>query len=60
MSSATGLSTVLIGKAAWRDVVMKTQFENFDVILSGPTPPNASELVLSRHMTPPPPARSPN
>ncbi|MEO8590085.1 MAG: polysaccharide biosynthesis tyrosine autokinase, partial [Flavobacteriales bacterium] len=50
MSSPIGLSTVLIGKAAWRDVVMKTQFENFDVALSGPTPPNASELVLSKHL----------
>jgi len=50
MSSAVGLSTVLIGKASWREVVMKTQFENFDVILSGPTPPNASELVLSKHL----------
>lgn len=50
MTSSIGLSTVLIGKAVWRDVVMKTQFENFDVILSGPTPPNASELVLSRHL----------
>ncbi|HMC97462.1 MAG TPA: polysaccharide biosynthesis tyrosine autokinase [Flavobacteriales bacterium] len=50
MSSQLGLSTVLIGKAAWRDAVMNTQFENFNVILSGPTPPNASELVLSKHL----------
>ncbi|MBK9764564.1 MAG: hypothetical protein IPO87_14735 [Flavobacteriales bacterium] len=27
-----------------------TQIENFSVILSGPTPPNASELVLSKHL----------
>ena len=50
MNSTVGLSNVLIGKAHWRDVVMPTQFENFSVMLSGPTPPNASELVLSRHL----------
>ncbi len=47
MSNAVGLSNMLVGKVDWRAVVMPTQFENFDVILSGPTPPNASELVLS-------------
>jgi len=50
MSSPVGISTVLVGKVDWREVVQPTRFENFDVILSGPTPPNASELVLSRHL----------
>ena len=50
MSSPTGLSTVLIGKTDWRQVMMPTQFENFFVILAGPTPPNASELILSKHL----------
>jgi capsular exopolysaccharide synthesis family protein len=50
MNSEVGLSNVLIGKAAWRQVVLPTQFEHFSVILAGPTPPNASELVLSKHM----------
>jgi len=50
MSSTVGLSTVLIGKATWRQAVMPTQFENFNVILAGPTPPNASELILSKHL----------
>ncbi len=50
MSSQTGLSTVLIGKMAWQQAVMPTQFENFSVILAGPTPPNASELILSKHL----------
>ena len=50
MSSTTGLSNVLIGKVDWRSMVMPTQFENFHVMLSGPTPPNASELVLSKHL----------
>lgn len=50
MTSQTGLSTILVGKMNWRQGVMATQFENFSVILSGPTPPNASELVLSKHL----------
>jgi capsular exopolysaccharide synthesis family protein len=50
MSSPTGLSNVLIGKIPWREAVLPTQFENFFVMLSGPTPPNASELVLSKHL----------
>lgn len=50
LRSAVGLSSVLIGKAHWREAVMPTQFENFHVILSGPTPPNASELVLSKYL----------
>jgi capsular exopolysaccharide synthesis family protein len=50
MTSQVGLSTVLIGKENWRSVVLPTQFENFDVMLAGPTPPNASELVLSKHL----------
>lgn len=50
MQSEVGLSNVLIGKVDWRSVVMPTQFEHFNVILAGPTPPNASELVLSKHL----------
>ncbi len=50
LTSATGLSNVLIGKLDWRECVIQTQFENFDVLLAGPTPPNASELILSKHL----------
>ena len=50
MTSQAGLSNVLIGKLPWKDGVMPTQFENFDVLLAGPTPPNASELVLSNEL----------
>jgi tyrosine-protein kinase Etk/Wzc len=50
MSSTTGLSNVLIGRMTWKEAVMTTQFENLDVVLAGPTPPNASELVLSKYL----------
>ena len=42
-----GLSSYLIGKAAWTEVVQPTDIPNLDVITSGPVPPNASELVLN-------------
>ena len=47
--SDIGLSSVLIGKSAVQDVVIKSPVENLDIILSGPAPPNASELILSSH-----------
>jgi capsular exopolysaccharide synthesis family protein len=50
LTNPIGLSNVLVGKVRWREVVMPTQFENFSVMLAGPTPPNASELILSKHL----------
>jgi capsular exopolysaccharide synthesis family protein len=50
MSSPVGLSGILVGKANVADCIQHTQVENFDVLLSGPTPPNASELVLSKRL----------
>ena len=50
MNTVQGLSSILAGKIGFQECVMPTQIENFNVILSGPTPPNASELVLSKHL----------
>ncbi len=50
MSSTSGLSNVLVGRVPWREAVLPTQFDNLSVMLAGPTPPNASELVLSKHL----------
>ncbi len=50
MNATQGLSNILVGKASFAECVMPTQIENFHVILSGPTPPNASELVLSKQL----------
>ncbi|MBK7084106.1 MAG: polysaccharide biosynthesis tyrosine autokinase [Flavobacteriales bacterium] len=50
MTSTQGLSNLLVGHVDIPSVILATQVENFHVILSGPTPPNASELVLSKHM----------
>lgn len=41
-----GMSTCLSKDMPWRDVVKKTKYENLDIILSGPIPPNPAELLL--------------
>ena len=50
MTHPQGLSNLLVGKVGLDEVILPTQIEGFDVILSGPAPPNASELVLSKHL----------
>jgi capsular exopolysaccharide synthesis family protein len=46
-----GVSTILIKRNSWEECVMKTSLENFDVIPSGPHPPNPSELLLNGEFT---------
>ena len=46
-----GISTILIRKNTWQECVVKTQLDNFDVIPSGPHPPNPSELLLNGEFT---------
>jgi len=47
LQSDIGLSTILIGKSLSADAVVKTPIPTLDLLLCGPIPPNASELVLS-------------
>lgn len=42
-----GMSTILIGKNAWKECVQQIEIENMDFIPSGPLPPNPSELLLN-------------
>ena len=46
-----GLSTYLVGRCDLHDIVVPSCLPNVDVILSGPTPPNPSELINSDRMT---------
>jgi len=46
LENTKGISTVLIGKHKVQDVIQHTEVPSLDVITSGPTPPNASELIL--------------
>lgn len=45
--NSKGISTILIRKNSWKDCVVSTELENFDIIPSGPHPPNPSELLLN-------------
>jgi len=42
-----GISTLLAGSTSLKSVIQKTEYENLDVITSGPVPPNPSELIQS-------------
>lgn len=50
MSNEAGLSTLLIQKSELANSIHKTENPSLDVITSGPTPPNPSELLLSHQM----------
>ena len=50
ISSESGITSVLIGKTENSQAIINSGIENMDVILSGPTPPNASELILSDNL----------
>lgn len=47
MEADIGISTVITGQTEIADSIKKTVVENLDVILSGPIPPNPSEMILS-------------
>jgi tyrosine-protein kinase Etk/Wzc len=45
-----GISTIVIGKNTIEECVKRTVIENLDTILSGPLPPNPSEIILSKEL----------
>lgn len=47
MDPDVGISTVIIGQTSIIEGIKHTTIENLDVILSGPMPPNPSEMILS-------------
>ncbi len=42
-----GVTSYLIGKNSFDEILQRTEFDNLDVVVSGPVPPNPSELVDS-------------
>lgn len=50
ISNQIGLSTYLIGKSSIEEIIQHSVHENLDVITSGPTPPNPSELLQMPEM----------
>lgn len=47
LKNNAGLSTYLIGKDSLDEIIQHTEFNNLDIIASGPIPPNPSELIDS-------------
>lgn len=45
LNNEKGVSTWLIGKDRFEDIIQKTAYENLSVLPSGPVPPNPSELT---------------
>lgn len=50
MVADVGISSVVIGKTSIEESIKPTTIENLSVMLSGPTPPNPSEMILSQKM----------
>lgn len=46
-----GMSNILIGETTWQENVRHSEIENLDFLTAGPTPPNPSELMLSKKLT---------
>ncbi len=51
LGSEIGISNYLIGNVEMKDIIQKSpKVPNLDIILSGPKPPNPSELILNSRM----------
>lgn len=50
LNNSKGLSSILVGFCKLREAV-RNVYPNFDVLTSGPIPPNPSELLSSENMT---------
>jgi tyrosine-protein kinase Etk/Wzc len=48
LSKMDGVSNYLVGQKDWKETLIHHEIKNLDFVLSGPIPPNASELVLSK------------
>ena len=51
LPNGCGLSTFLVGQCEIDDIIAPSCLPNVDVIVSGPTPPNPSELLNGERMT---------
>lgn len=50
MVADIGISTIVIGRSTIEESIKETHIENMYALLSGPTPPNPSEMILSKPM----------
>lgn len=47
LNATHGLTSYMVGRYELDDVLQATEFNNFDVLVAGPVPPNPSELIDS-------------
>ena len=47
VTNTIGVTSYLIGKVELNDAIQQSAIENLDVMMAGPVPPNASELILN-------------
>jgi capsular exopolysaccharide synthesis family protein len=47
LTNDIGISTILSSKVTWKEALKSSGHANFDIILSGPIPPNPAELLLT-------------
>jgi capsular exopolysaccharide synthesis family protein len=50
LSNAVGISTYLIGRSTYEEIIVQTNISNLYVATSGPVPPNPAELLGSKAM----------
>ena len=50
VDNSIGMSTYLSGRSKIEDIISPTEYENLNVITSGPIPPNPSELIMTDKM----------
>lgn len=47
VDGSCGITSYLIGNNSYEEIIQHTEFSNLDVLVSGPVPPNPSELIDS-------------
>lgn len=50
-SNRLGLTNILAGKASAKEAISETHIPNLDILVSGPIPPNPSEILASKRMS---------
>ncbi len=50
LENEIGLSTLIINKATFNECIVNTQINHLDILVSGPIPPNPSELIETDEM----------
>jgi len=50
ITNEKGAVNYLIGQSGLEEIIQKTEIKNLDLIVSGPIPPNPSELLISEKM----------